>query len=500
MSKVIAFPTRRGSEDVELTKRQLADHWGVSTRWIELMVRDADLPSLGLFAGKRRFNLAEAEDWKRRRDGMSVIKRGNGWGARVYLGGGRWRWVGTFRTRRAAKEAEAEAIRNRVSKRTHETVDSFAERWTRDFPRSRETTNLHNAERIKPLVEAFKGIRLSDVDRVMAREWAQRNPRLARYARSLFEDARNDGLVEENPFSNLRLPGSKGRKDEAIPTEAELHTLADMAGAVHGPQYGPEMRAMILFSGYVGLRAGELYSLDWDHVDLQAGQVRIERSFASKNREYVPPKSGKPRTVYLPPQAKDALRGKPRRPEPVHVFSGKRGQRLTATTHFHLWNPVRAAARVGHIDWHSLRHVAGTLMAERGLSVRDIAWQLGQTDGGRIAHRLYIHTHQESAMERVAQAFRTSPRYAPSRTQMRRRALGLRMRRRPSHRLEPAGGASARRPPGRAGSLLCSVLRGSGAATAPGRGSLPPPAHVATTSVTKASLSPASSVTVSLTK
>jgi len=67
MSRVVAFPTRRPSEDVELTKRQLADHWGVSTRWIELMVRDAGLPSLGLFAGKRRFKLTEAEDWKRRR-------------------------------------------------------------------------------------------------------------------------------------------------------------------------------------------------------------------------------------------------------------------------------------------------------------------------------------------------------------------------------------------------------------------------------------------------
>ena len=89
----------------------------------------------------------------------------------------------------------------------------------------------------------------------------------------------------------------------------------------------------------------------------------------------------------------------------MQVFSGKRGQRLTATTHFHLWNPVRSAAGMGHIDWHSLRHVAGTLMAERGLSARDIAWQLGQTDGGRIAQRLYIHTHQDSAMERVAQAF-----------------------------------------------------------------------------------------------
>ena len=174
------------------------------------------------------------------------------------MGHGQRRWLGTFATRREAKEAEAEALRNRASKRTHETVDFLAERWTGDFPRSRATTNRHNQERIQKLAQDMRGVRLSDVNRVVAREWAMENPQLARYARSLFEDARNDGLIEDNPFSNLRLPGSKGRKDEAIPTEAELHRLADAAEAVHGPEYGPEMRAMILFSGYVGLRAGEL--------------------------------------------------------------------------------------------------------------------------------------------------------------------------------------------------------------------------------------------------
>ena len=59
----------------------------------------------------------------------------------------------------------------------------------------------------------------------------------------------------------------------------------------------------------------------------------------------------------------------------------------------------------GALDWHSLRHVAGSLMAERGLSAQDIAYQLGHTDGGRLAQRLYIHTYEESARERIKRAF-----------------------------------------------------------------------------------------------
>jgi hypothetical protein len=125
---------------------------------------------------------------------MTVVKRGKRWGAWVYLGQGRWLWLGSFDTRREAKAAEAKAQLERRRHRTNETCDSFAERGVRDFPRPRETTNRHNAERIKSFARDFAGVRLSGVDRVMARSWAQANPQIARYARTLFEDARNDGL------------------------------------------------------------------------------------------------------------------------------------------------------------------------------------------------------------------------------------------------------------------------------------------------------------------
>lgn len=291
---------------------------------------------------------------------MSIMKRGSRWVGRVYVGGGRYRWLGSFDTKREAKAAEARAQLERKRRRSDETCDEFAARWVGDYPRSRASTNQHNRERVKPFARDFASVKLSDVDRVMARAWAQANPQLARYARTLFEDARNDGLIDDNPFSNLRLPGSVGRRDDPIPTEREVTELADAALAVQGA-YGPEMRATILFAAYVGLRAGELYALDWSEVDLAAGEVVIERSYASKTREMTLPKNGKPRTVILPPPAREALRSKPRRPDQEHVFAGKRGQRLSATTHFHLWNPVRASAGKPELDWHHLRHVAGSL-------------------------------------------------------------------------------------------------------------------------------------------
>ena len=57
------------------------------------------------------------------------------------------------------------------------------------------------------------------------------------------------GVIEVKPFSRLNIAGSAGRRDHAPLTIEELHRLADLSIDEHGPEYGPVMRAMILFTG-----------------------------------------------------------------------------------------------------------------------------------------------------------------------------------------------------------------------------------------------------------
>lgn len=61
MGDVIAFP-RRSSWEPELSKRQLAQTLGYSTRWVELRVREG-MPSYQQTNGYRRFRLSEVEAW-----------------------------------------------------------------------------------------------------------------------------------------------------------------------------------------------------------------------------------------------------------------------------------------------------------------------------------------------------------------------------------------------------------------------------------------------------
>jgi hypothetical protein len=60
MGNVIPFP-RRTDWEPELSKRQVAQRFGFSTRWVELRVREG-MPSC-MRGNRRRFLLSECEAW-----------------------------------------------------------------------------------------------------------------------------------------------------------------------------------------------------------------------------------------------------------------------------------------------------------------------------------------------------------------------------------------------------------------------------------------------------
>src|ERR1700733_11314291 len=233
-------------------------------------------------------------------------KRGKKWTASGYdRTVGRKVHLGTFETRKEAAQREAEwKLRTRATGR--ETCDSFASRWVEDYPRPRSSTNRHNGERVKQFAKDFKGIRLGDVDRPAARSWALKHRASLPAVRAMFGDALRDGLIGLNPFATLRLPGSRGRKDIVALTEPELLDLADLTldERMELSEYAREYRAMILFSGYVGLRPGELFALRREDV---LGQMATVERARSSTGEIGPTKTGRSRTVIVPPAAQDAL-------------------------------------------------------------------------------------------------------------------------------------------------------------------------------------------------
>jgi integrase len=153
---------------------------------------------------------------------------------------------------------------------------------------------------VKQFAEHFGPTPLGEVERFSARTWALSVPRyVSRTVRTMYEDARNVGLVDHNPFSNLRLPAVERTEQIKAPSLDEYRRILE-ACRVLGP-YGAEFRPMVQFSAWTGVRAGELQALKWE--DIGTDSVRIRRARKRDGIEKKP-KNGREREIALLPPAR----------------------------------------------------------------------------------------------------------------------------------------------------------------------------------------------------
>jgi integrase len=352
-----------------------------------------------------------------------IVKRGKGYGVSVYDSAlKRKRWVGTFKTLGEAREAERTASRRRGVGRL--TCGEFTELWLTDYARAAGATRRTYRYGIAAFGKEFGHVRLSEFDRLTARNWALRAPQSnVRIVRAMFTDAINDQLHPgPNPFANLRLEQSRGRKDLIALTEDELTELCQKALDVLG-EFGPAFRAMVIFSAYVGLRPGELFALE--RSDVGRDEVTIRQNLDGTGIIKVP-KNGRERIVVLPPPAREVLADVPVRLDVPWQFVTPRGRRFTKSSLYYYWNPVRAAFGRPGMDFYELRHFCATHLLELGVSHADVAIQLGHTDGGALVMSTYGHPSEDLARERVKRAYEanvTRLRVADNRSQKGRKAV-----------------------------------------------------------------------------
>jgi integrase len=340
---------------------------------------------------------------------MSAFRRGQTWVAKFQLRGEQ-HWVpgGPWESKSAAREAERRYRDRLEARRTSETCASFAERWLREWPRREASTRQLYAQAVRRFVEHFGPTPLGEVERLSARTWALGVPRnLSKIIGTMYEDARNVGLVEFNPFSNLRLPVSEKTEEVLPPTLEEYRALLDACTVLGG--YGTEFKAMIQFAAWTGLRAGELQALQWGDIEGEHLWVRRARKTDGSIGK---PKNGRERKVVLLPPAR-VLAELPRRLDPF-VFHTVRGEPLQKGNHHYSWRAVRAAsgipqerAAIGlpNVRWHDLRHFCATRLLEMGIDHFAVSVQLGHEDGGALVMSRYGHPSKDAARQRLLAAF-----------------------------------------------------------------------------------------------
>jgi integrase len=338
---------------------------------------------------------------------VAIVKRGKRYGVVIYERGRR-RWIGTYGSRLEAAEAEAQATLERRTPNANLTVEVFAKTWLKRYPRPKRSTEVHYAQQIKGFVRVFGSSRLRDLSRSQMRHWAVNHPAGVSTARAMLGDAFRDGLIPSNPLAEMRLPSSRGRRDLIALTEEEVFRLISVAETTHERYgelvYGP----MIQFAAYSGLRPGELHGLRWDDVDLRGEVIRVERQFSPKANAFTAPKNGLTREVYLTPLAAEAVRRVPRTTL-AEIFTTKSGKHFSGRVSHYYWDPVRAAFGHPELDFYTLRHYFGSMLARMGVNAPEIARAMGHVDGGKLALQRYIHITERESRERIKQALAGRP-------------------------------------------------------------------------------------------
>lgn len=330
---------------------------------------------------------------------MSVFARGKRWVAQIHdPATGKARHVGTFDTRREAKQAEAKALDNRVER--VETVGSFTTRWTRDFPRKQPSTNKHNAERVREFAKTYKSKRMDSITRRQARSWALEHPGEHASLRAMFADALRDDIVNSNPFADLGINRKTPKRhiDPDWMSEQDVLDLAEAAYKVHKRGTADMVSNAILVAAYTGIRPGELFALEVN--DVRVNELVISKAVQSRTNTIGPPKNGRTRIISLPRAARLAIESTPRNHNDL-VFASPTGRRLYQSAWHQLWNPVRVAAGREDMHFYELRHWCATHLLEMGLSPSDVAVQLGHTDGGVLVQTIYGHPSEVGARERI---------------------------------------------------------------------------------------------------
>ncbi len=170
----------------------------------------------------------------------------------------------------------------------------------------------------------------------------------------------------ENPVKKVKMPRLNNQRVRFLSYE-EANLLLDHLGKI-----SPQVRDMALLSLHTGMRAGEIFNLKWQHIDLENGLIHI-----------ADPKSGRSRKAYMTQAVKEMFAGKQRGNPDELVFKSQRGGKIVQISKTF----SKVVKQLGFNDsvtdprqrvtFHSLRHSFASWLALAGVPVLTIKELLG---------------------------------------------------------------------------------------------------------------------------
>ncbi len=301
----------------------------------------------------------------------------------------------TFATKREASGWLAKLESGSVapsSVRPRKAVDrlgEYADRWIGHRNLRPRTEELYRQQLRLHIVPYLGDAKVGQLKPVHIREWhstlissSRLHPvtvaKIYRLLRSILNTAVEDEILGSNPC-RIKNGGVEHSKERPIPTVEQLHALSEAMP--------PYLSATVWLAALGGLRKGEILGLARKHIDQEARTVTIERALqeiTGRGAVLVEPKTlSSNRQVVMPePLAAVMLRHLTDHVAPAPdglLFTNSYGRPIRATVWAKAWREAQDTTGLREIRFHDLRHLAGTLTAQAGATLKAIMAALGHS-------------------------------------------------------------------------------------------------------------------------
>ncbi len=347
-----------------------------------------------------------------KRRGFGSVRRidGGRWQARYKdpLTGNRVTAPSTFATKgdagRWLAKVQAGIVDANVvaAQRDGERLRQYAARWMEHRQLKPRTRELYESQLRRHILPALGDAKVDRIEPRHIREWHAglsatglsdvTVAKVYRLLRSILATAVEDKLLASNPCQ-IRSGGVERSKERPIPTldqyQAIYRALPD------------DLAAVAALAAFAGLRKGEILGLRRQDLDLEAHTVRIEgalQEVTGRGAVLMEPKTASSRrTVALPGLLVEILTSHLLMhvgPDPESfLFTNSEGRPIRSSTWHPAWDGARKAAGLDGLRLHDLRHLAGTLTAQAGATLKEtMAWLGHSTVGAALRYQHVVES------------------------------------------------------------------------------------------------------------
>ena len=212
---------------------------------------------------------------------------------------------------------------------------------------------------------------------------------------SAYNLAMEQKLVSKNPTQGCALPKVEHK---------EMRTLTtDQLSAFFQEARDSGVFALYYIDLTTGLRRGELLGLKWSDIDLEKGDLRVQRQIGRINGKIIemPLKTKNAyRTLSLSADAIDVLVQQRRKTgNSEWVFPSPSGGPMSPDSVLHMLHRVLKRAGLPKVRFHDLRHTFATLSLKSGVDVKTLSSMLGHYSAG---FTLNTYAHVTAQMKQDA--------------------------------------------------------------------------------------------------